>query len=79
MNSTDNKTIILEGAPTAKSIIDKLTNKILTYTTAGKRKPALAVILVGQDPASSVYVKNKIRACEDIGIESSFAALRQHR
>lgn len=39
---------------------------------AGKlsRKPGLAVVLVGEDPASQVYVRNKIRACEELGIRS---------
>ena len=34
-------------------------------------KPGLAVIMVGQNPASAVYVRNKIRACEEVGIRSS--------
>jgi methylenetetrahydrofolate dehydrogenase (NADP+) / methenyltetrahydrofolate cyclohydrolase len=70
MSTISSKTIILEGAPTAKSIIEDLSEKIKKYTAAGKRKPALAVLLVGNDQASEVYVKNKIRACGDIGIKS---------
>lgn len=62
--------IILEGAPVAKLIINGLAEKIKTHTTNGKRKPALAVLLVGNDPASEVYVKNKINTCGEIGIES---------
>ncbi len=38
--------------------------------TAGGHQPGLAVILVGEDPASQTYVKNKIKACEDTGIRS---------
>ena len=34
------------------------------------RQPGLAVVLVGEDPASQVYVRNKIRACEEVGIKS---------
>lgn len=37
---------------------------------SGQRRPCLAVILVGEDPASAVYVRNKKRACEKSGIES---------
>jgi len=70
MSATSSKTIILEGAPTAKSIIEDLSIKIKEYTAAGKRKPALAVFLVGNDHASEVYIKNKIRACGDVGIKS---------
>jgi methylenetetrahydrofolate dehydrogenase (NADP+)/methenyltetrahydrofolate cyclohydrolase len=64
------QSIVLEGAPSAKSIIDGLSNKIKHYLGLGKRKPALAVLLIGNDQASEVYVKNKIKACGDIGIES---------
>ena len=52
-------------------------------TALGQRKlrPGLAVILVGEDPASQVYVRNKIKACEDAGLHSVFekydAALTQ--
>jgi len=62
--------IILEGAPVAKLVIDGLSEKIRKYTASGKRKPALAVLLIGNDPASEVYVKTKIRACTEVGIES---------
>ena len=37
---------------------------------ATKRRPGLAVVLVGHDPGSEIYVRNKIRACEDLGIYS---------
>ncbi len=70
MSTTNNTTIILEGAPAAKSIIDDLSHKIKKYTAAGKRKPGLAVMLIGDDQASQVYVKNKILACNEIGIDS---------
>ena len=38
-------------------------------------KPCLAAVLVGDDPASAVYVRNKIRACEEVGIRSEHYAL----
>lgn len=68
--SIDSATIILQGAPVAKSILDQLAIKIQNYLAKGKRKPSLAVMLIGDDPASEVYVKNKVLACETIGIES---------
>ena len=62
----------------------QLRTQIAERTTAlGQRKlrPGLAVILVGEDPASQVYVRNKIKACEDAGLHSVFekygAALTQ--
>ena len=38
--------------------------------TAKGHQPGLAVILVGEDPASQVYVRNKVKACEDVGLHS---------
>ena len=38
-------------------------------------RPGLAVILVGSDPASQVYVRNKVRACKDVGIRSELVEL----
>ncbi len=72
MNSPSNivNSKILDGAQAAKSLNKDLSKKIEKYIAAGKRKPALAVILIGDDPASEVYVKNKILTCKEIGIES---------
>ena len=59
----DGKQIAAELRKTLKSRVDKrLAN--------GLRKPGLAVILVGSDPASEVYVRNKRKGCEDAGVES---------
>lgn len=60
---------ILDGKALAERITDELRPRAETLTKAG-RKPGLAVILVGDDPASQIYVRNKIRACEKVGIES---------
>jgi methylenetetrahydrofolate dehydrogenase (NADP+)/methenyltetrahydrofolate cyclohydrolase len=43
----------------------------------GGVRPCLAAVRVGEDPASAVYVKNKIRACEEVGIRSEHHALRE--
>ena len=57
-----------------KVIAEKLLNEIQTDITArlalGKRAPGIAVILVGDNPASAIYVRNKRRACERIGMRS---------
>ncbi len=68
--STSHAAKILDGALAAKAVIENLHEKIKSYTGSGRRPPALAVILVGHDPASEVYVKNKIATCKKIGIES---------
>lgn len=53
-----------------KAIAKKLREDIKSQTQNLTKKPGLAVILVGEDPASQVYVRNKIKACEEAGIES---------
>ncbi len=64
--------IILNGKELAQKIKDQLRKEIKEYTEKGLRKPALAVILVGDDPASKVYVKNKRESCSYVGINSLF-------
>lgn len=59
--------IILDGKALAKEIRAKLQQKIATYTNS-KRPPNLQVILVGEDPASCVYVRNKEKSCQELGI-----------
>ncbi len=58
--------MILDGKALAKSIKENLKKKI---ENSGK-KVALAVILVGEDPASCIYVRNKTNDCHEVGIES---------
>ena len=62
--------IILDGKATAAQIRLELAEKVKQRTALGKRAPGLAVILVGEDPASQVYVRNKERACAEVGIAS---------
>ena len=60
---------IIDGKKISQEIKDELKEKVAAMAKEGK-KAALAVIQVGNDPASSVYVRNKKKACEYIGIES---------
>ncbi len=62
--------ILLDGKATAQSIRTELKAEVTALTAAKDRAPGLAVILAGQDPASQVYVRNKERACAEIGIAS---------
>ncbi len=59
-------TKIIDGKQIAQTIKEDLANQVWEM----EEKPALAVILVGQDPASKVYVRNKIKACKNTGIRS---------
>ena len=61
--------LIIDGKKISKEIKDELKEKVTKLKAEGKIV-SLAVIQVGEDPASSVYVNNKKKACEYIGIES---------
>lgn len=61
---------IINGKAIAESTLDEIKSRVDARLAAGKRTPALAVILVGEDPASAIYVRNKRLACEKVGIRS---------
>lgn len=61
---------ILDGKRIADALLDSLKAQVDARLTAGKSRPGLAVVLVGSDPASSVYVRNKKRAAEKVGIQA---------
>ncbi len=63
---------IINGKSIADQLLASLQQQVQNNLSLGIRAPALAVILVGNDPASSIYVKNKRLACDKVGI-SSFA------
>jgi methylenetetrahydrofolate dehydrogenase (NADP+)/methenyltetrahydrofolate cyclohydrolase len=61
--------IVLDGKACAEGIKNRVKARITDITTAGKRPPALAVVLAGQNPASLIYIKNKEKACAETGIQ----------
>ncbi len=61
---------ILDGSAIARALRGELKAQVQARLTAGLRPPGLAVILVGNDPASEIYVKHKRRDCEEIGFHS---------
>ena len=62
--------ILLDGKATAQAIRSELKAEVAQLAARRGRAPGLAVILAGQDPASQVYVRNKERACAEVGIAS---------
>ena len=62
--------ILLDGKATAQSIRTELKAEVAELTPKFGRAPGLAVVLVGDDPASQVYVRNKERACAEVGVNS---------
>jgi len=61
---------LLDGKTISHALVGEVRDKVNARVAAGKRAPALAVVLVGDDPASAVYVRNKKAACERAGFRS---------
>lgn len=62
---------LLDGKACALRVQEQLADAVRTRREAGRRAPGLAVILVGDNPASSIYVRKKRQTCEQIGYLSS--------
>ena len=61
---------IIDGKALAQQIRNEIAKKVASRTEQGLSVPGLAVIQVGSDPASKIYVKNKQKACDDVGFAS---------
>lgn len=66
---------LINGKALAATLRAEISAEIALKKQNGKRVPGLAVILVGQDPASQIYVQNKKLACEEVGIKSTYLHL----
>lgn len=66
---------LINGKAIAAEIRAQVAQEILERKKRGLREPGLAVILVGDDPASHIYVRNKRQACEEVGIKSIYHQL----
>ena len=60
----------IDGKAAAAALSAETAAKVTEWTASGHRRPALAVVLVGEDPASQVYVRNKQRQTEAVGMRS---------
>ena len=61
---------ILDGKALAEWIYAELKPRAQTFEKTAGRKAHLSVVIVGDDPASHIYVRNKARACKKVGLES---------
>lgn len=66
---------LLEASSLAARIKQEVQSEIKSLVSSRGVRPCLAAVRVGDDPASAVYVRNKIRACEEVGIRSEHHAL----
>ncbi|GAA8258540.1 bifunctional methylenetetrahydrofolate dehydrogenase/methenyltetrahydrofolate cyclohydrolase FolD [Helicobacter pylori] len=69
--------VLLDGQALAYHIEKDLKNKIQIITAQTHKRPKLAVILVGKDPASITYVNMKIKACERVGMDFDLKTLQE--
>jgi methylenetetrahydrofolate dehydrogenase (NADP+) / methenyltetrahydrofolate cyclohydrolase len=69
---------IIDGKAVAAAVREQLAGEVAEYVAAHGRPPGLATVLVGDDPASAVYVGSKQKACEAIGMRSFGVRLGDH-
>ncbi len=62
---------ILDGKLLSIQIMEEIAAEVKELVASGKRAPHLAAVIVGDDPASKVYVRNKVRSCEKVGFQST--------
>ena len=63
-------TVVVDGLALAQELRERMAKEVAALLAAGGRAPCLAVVLVGDDPASASYIKGKRRACERVGMGS---------
>ncbi len=73
-----NRPLILDGRELSRRIREEIRREVEEFVSKGFRRPGLAVVLVGDDPASQIYVRNKINACGKVGMESFFFKLEEN-
>lgn len=70
--------MILDGKATSKAIQEEIKKIVATRMTSGQKRPHLAAVIVGDNPASRSYVGHKIKACEFVGFDSSLIELPEN-
>jgi methylenetetrahydrofolate dehydrogenase (NADP+) / methenyltetrahydrofolate cyclohydrolase len=66
---------VLDGAAVAKAIRDEVAPSVAAFTARAGRPPGLGIVLVGDDPASDIYVRGKLRSAGDAGLRADLKRL----
>lgn len=61
---------VIDGKAIAVAVRERVRGEVVAYEAEEGRVPTLATVIVGEDPASEIYVANKHRACEEVGVRS---------
>ncbi len=68
---------LIDGNKIASEIKSEIAREVASMISAGKRVPHLAAILVGQNPSSETYVRNKVKDCDEVGFKSTLLKLNE--
>jgi methylenetetrahydrofolate dehydrogenase (NADP+)/methenyltetrahydrofolate cyclohydrolase len=66
---------VIDGKAVAAAVRERVADEVTAYVQKAGRVPALATVIVGDDPASQIYIRNKHAACEEVGMRSVHHAL----
>src|SRR5947207_3958943 len=66
---------LLDGKQLAQTMRAEIAGRIAEFARVHQRRPGLAAVIVGDDPGSQIYVRNKRKACQEVGMESWLHAL----
>ena len=66
---------LLDGTSAANEIREGVRSRILDFTTKAERPPKLGILLAGNDPGSEIYVRNKIKNSQELGMETDLRRL----
>lgn len=69
--------MLIDGKKASQDILESLTKKVTELKEKYNKTPGLAVVMVGENPASKVYVRSKIRACEKVGVVNKEIILKE--
>ena len=66
---------VLDGAAVAQEIRREVAPAVASFTARARRPPGLGIVLVGDDPASNIYVTNKLKSAGEIGLRADLHRL----
>ena len=67
---TEHSATVIDGKAVSAAVRERVREQVAEFVAAGGAQPGLATVLVGDDPASEIYVRNKHAACEEAGMRS---------
>lgn len=70
--------MIIDGKKCSENILEELKNQVVSFKEKLGKVPGLAVVIVGENPASKIYVRSKVKACEKVGIYSKEIVLDEN-